>query len=172
MTNDAIVTALSSQYEAALEMLRSAILGAPDATWDSPDYENRTWRVAYHALWSVRFYLAPAPESFRPWPGAIEGAESLGGSWESDGAAQVEGVHSPEELIGFLDSLIGELPGAVASLPLEAPSGFEWYPYTRFELHLNTIRHVQHHAAQLIERNRAQGAREFNWVAGKGLSGW
>lgn len=172
MDRDAIVAALVSQYVGALEMLRSAILRTPETIWDSADYENRTWRLAYHALWGVRFYLGGSPEVFSPWPGAIDGAESLGGSWEPNGAAKVEGVHSPRDLIGFLDSLLEDLPGAVEALPPEAPSGFEWFPFSRFELHVHSIRHTQHHTAQLIERARAHHQGGFNWVAGRNLGGW
>jgi hypothetical protein len=64
------------------------LLVTPKEIWDSPEYENRTWRVAYHALWAVRFYLGPSPEAYTPWPGAIEGAESLGGSWEGGGGGR------------------------------------------------------------------------------------
>lgn len=172
MDRDALTSTLASQYEAALEMVRAAIMACPEEIWDSAEYENRTWRLAYHALWAVGFYLAASPESFEPWEGAIEGAESLGGSWEEQGAAVIEGVHTPDELLGFLDALLARLPEAVAALPLEDPSGFEWYPFTRFELHLNTIRHTQHHAGQLIERLRAHGVRGIDWVAGKDLAGW
>lgn len=166
MTDAAITTAISSQYRAALEMLRAAILQSPPEIWDSDAYENRTWRLAYHILWGVRFYLGASPEAFTAWPGAIDGAESLGGSWEADGATRIEGVHTPEELIGFLEQLLTELPGAVAALPLDAPSGFEWFPISRLELHLNTIRHTQHHVGQLIERARTHGVRGIDWVAG------
>lgn len=171
MGHDQIATVLASQYAAALEMLRSAILRAPAGIWDSPDYENRTWRLAYHTLWGVRFYLADSPESFEPWAGAIDGAESLGGFWEPEGAARVDGVHTPAELITFLDDLLEQVPSAVAGLPMDAPSGFEWYPFNRFELHVNTIRHVQHHTAQLIERLRAHGVRGIPWAAARGLPG-
>lgn len=172
MNHGEIVTALTSQYVAALEMLRSAVLQAPEEIWDSPDHENRTWRLVYHTLWGVRFYLGSSPEAFQPWEGAIEGAESLGGSWEEEGATQVEGVHTPDELLAFLDDLLANVNTAVASQPLEAASGFEWYPCSRFELHINTIRHTQHHAAQLIARVRAHGARGIPWVAGKERAAW
>lgn len=169
MDPEAIASTLVSQYEAALEMLRSAILRAPERIWDSPEYENRTWRLAYHALWGVRFYLGPSPEAYTPWEDAIEGAESLGGSWEPGGAPEVEGVHSPEELVRFLDDVLDDIPSAVGTLPLTAPSGFDWYPFTRFELHIHSIRHTQHHAAQLIERLRAPDERGFDWVARRNL---
>jgi hypothetical protein len=81
-------------------------------------------------------------------------------------------VHSPQDLIRFLDDLLEHLSAAVAALPFDAPSGFEWYPFSRFELHVHSIRHTQHHAAQLIERARAHHESGFNWVAGRNLVGW
>ena len=32
---------------------------------------------------------------------------------------------------------------------LSADAGFEWIPFSRAELHVYNIRHIQHHAAQL-----------------------
>jgi hypothetical protein len=165
MNRTLIDKALASQYAGALEMLRSAILRSPPEIWDSPAHENRTWRLAYHALWAARFYLGASPEAHVPWSGAIEGAESLGGSWEAEGAVQVDGVHSPEELIAFLDVLLTEIPAAIAALPFESPCGFDWYPLNRLELHINSIRHTQHHTAQIIERRRLAGVRGIPWSA-------
>lgn len=171
MDHAAVAAGIASQHEATLEMLRNAILRMPGELWDSPDHVNRSWRIAYHALWGVRFYLGASPEDFVPWETAIEGAESLGGSWEPEGAAAVDGVHTPEELIAFLDSLLADLPAAVGSLPLDGPSGFEWYPINRLELHINSNRHTQHHAAQLIERIRAHGVQGIPWAMARDVTG-
>ncbi|MFK7844951.1 MAG: DinB family protein [Rhodothermales bacterium] len=168
-----IIDALASQYEAALEMLRAAIQATPVEVWDSADYENRTWRLAYHVLYGTKMYLASSPETFLVWEGVIEGAESLGGPWEDPSATVVlEDVHSVDELVAFLESLLAELPEAIAALPLEADSGFEWYPFSRLELHLNSIRHIQHHTAQIIERLRSHGVTGIEWVSGAGAVEW
>ena len=173
MNATALTDALASQYEAALEMLRAAIQAAPDEVWDSADYENRTWRLAYHTLYYAKLYLGPSAEAFSDWEGAIEGADSLGGSWEDPSATvAVEGGHSADELVAFLDSLLAELPDAVAALPLEAESGFEWYPCSRLELHLNNIRHIQHHTGQIIERLRSHGVTGIEWVSGAAAVEW
>ncbi|KPJ52053.1 hypothetical protein AMJ39_08795 [candidate division TA06 bacterium DG_24] len=50
------------------------------------------------------------------------------------------------------------------AVPFGDPSGFPWLPFNRFELHLYNIRHIQHHAGQLIERLRSQGVTDFEWV--------
>lgn len=173
MNEKFLTDVLVSQYTAALEMLRSTINAAPPSIWDSPDYENRTWRLAYHTLWAVGYYTGPSQDVQPDWEGAIEGAESLGGFWEDPAdIVPVEGVHTPEELIGFLDALLLHLHDAIAVHPLEAHSGFEWYPFSRLELHMMTIRHTQHHTAQLIERFRNHGVSGIPWMADGNPSDW
>jgi hypothetical protein len=60
-------------------------------------------------------------------------------------------------LISFIDNIESNLLSSIEALPLNDNSGFEWYPYSRFELHINNIRHIQHHTAQIIERLKAKG---------------
>ena len=45
-----IRTSLKSQYHAALATLREAIELCPDALWDRQADRNRSWQIAYHAL--------------------------------------------------------------------------------------------------------------------------
>ncbi len=173
MNPSQLVDALVLQYEAALEMLRATMQATPAILWDNDKDENRTWRLAYHTLHYTKMYLAASPEAFVIWEEAVEGADSLGGSWEDPGeSVAVDRVHTPEELVGFIDLLLADLPDSVAALPLEAASGFEWYPFSRFELHLNSIRHIQHHTGQLIERLRVHGVTGIDWRSGDGAVGW
>ena len=37
---------------------------------------------------------------------------------------------------------------------LEVVSGFDWIPFTKFELTLHNLKHIQHHTGQLYERLR------------------
>lgn len=50
------------------------------------------------------------------------------------------------------------------ALPFNNNSGFDWYPFSRIELHINNIRHIQHHTAQLIERLKVKGITGFPWA--------
>ena len=59
---------IRSQYQAALDMLAAAVEACPDAVWDRPEDRNRSWQVAYHALFYLHFYLQPTEADFRPWP--------------------------------------------------------------------------------------------------------
>ena len=162
-----IAEILGSQYKAALQMLRQTIGKIPSDQWNNDEYNNPNWQIAYHAIWATRFYLSANSESFVPWEKAIEGAESLGGmqDWENpEEGVIIEGYHSKEELLSFIDSIEEGLQQAISTLPLTGNSGFEWYPYSRLELHINNIRHLQHHAAQLIERMKAKGITGFPWA--------
>lgn len=168
MDNKTINDILASQYKASLGMLRQALDKVSEAQWNSEEYNNPNWQIAYHVLWGTKYYLGADPESYVPFENAIEGAESLGGAqdWENpDEGIQVEGFHTREELVYFIDNVERNLRSAIEALPVSENSGFEWYSYTRFELHINNIRHIQHHTAQIIERLKAKGVTGFLWRA-------
>lgn len=166
MENHAITNILASQYKAGLGMLRNVIEKTPDDQWNTEEYSNPNWKIAYHILYFTKLYLGAGYESFVAFANAIEGAESLGGAqdWENtEAGVVVDGVHTKEELLSYIDELESSLQQSIATLPLDADSGFEWYPYTRMELHINTIRHIQHHTAQVIERLKIKGISGFTW---------
>jgi hypothetical protein len=149
-------------------MLRQAIEKVPEQQWNSEEYSNPTWQIAYHALWATKFYLGASPEQFIPFKNAKEGAESLGGSqdWENPNDEVIlEGFHTKEEVIEFCEEVDVDLFPSIELLPLDEYSGFDWYPYSRLEFHINNIRHIQHHAAQIFERLKIKGITGFPWWA-------
>ncbi|MDN5215068.1 DinB family protein [Fulvivirgaceae bacterium BMA12] len=167
MDNKTINEILESQYRAALQMLRQTIEKIPSAQWKTDEYKNPNWQIAYHATWAAQLYLGANMEAFVPWEKAIKGAESLGGTqdWENpDESVTVEGYNSKDELLSFINNVEDDLQQAISKLPIHENSGFEWYPYSRLELHINNIRHIQHHTAQLIERMKAKGITGFPWA--------
>ncbi len=167
MGDKTINEVLESQYRATLQMLRQAIEKIPSEQWNTEEYKNPNWQIAYHAIWGARLYLGANMESYVPWEKAIKGAESLGGTqeWENpEESVIVEGYNSKEELFSFINDLEDDLQQAISKLPIDENSGFEWYPYSRLELHINNIRHIQHHTAQLIERMKVKGITGFPWA--------
>ncbi len=175
--NTALFTgAIISQYRAALRMLRDVISRVPDEMWDSREHPDthKSWRLLYHTIWSTQYYLHDNAIDGLFWDKAIPGAESLGGAWEDpETMVPVNGTNSPDELLSFLDNIEVNLQKNVEALPLDGPSGFEWYPYSRFELHLNNIRHIQHHTGQIIERLKNRGYSGFAWaIDGNPPAGW
>ena len=51
---------------------------------------------------------------------------------------------------------------------LEQLAGYAWTPLKRAELHVYNVRHLQHHAAQISLRLRAEANMEVPWIK----SGW
>lgn len=168
MENKLITDILASQYKASLGMLRQTLEKVPEEQWNTEEYSNPNWQILYHILWATKYYLGANSETYIPFDNAIVGAESLGGNqdWENpDVNVKVEGYHSRKELLSFIDDIEGSLNQNIEALSLDGDSGFEWYPYSRLELHINNIRHIQHHTAQIIERLKAKGITGFPWWA-------
>jgi hypothetical protein len=47
---------------------------------------------------------------------------------------------------------------------LDSASGFHWLPFSRFELHLYNLRHLEHHTGQLADRLRSVANLGVTWV--------
>lgn len=162
-------TVLESQFRAALAMLRAAIEGCPAGMWNDPAHANRYWRIAYHAIFYAHLYLSASEEEFVPWEQAIQGANSFASPLPADGHG-VERINTVAELLAYADvveRMVNSVLAAEAASGVDlmaAPSGFAWIPFSRLELHVYNLRHVQHHAGQLIERLRAGGNAGVDWV--------
>lgn len=48
---------------------------------------------------------------------------------------------------------------------LDPESGFSWYKLSKLEHQIISIRHTQHHAAQLADRVRAEADIGIDWVS-------
>lgn len=156
-----IKDAITSQYLAALAMLRQVINACPDALWDDPAYRNRTWHIAYHALFYTHLYVQPSLGEFVPWTQHRQDLQNMG-----DGATAVEALSSTD-ILAYLDLVQAEIIARTAALDLEAASGFDWIPLGKFELQFYTIRHLQQHTGELCERLNAAGGLDVDWVGTK-----
>lgn len=52
----------------------------------------------------------------------------------------------------------------VPQVNLEAASGFDRLPFSKLELLLYTIRHIQQHTGELMERLGSRAGVEIHWV--------
>ena len=145
---------IKSQYLAALEMLRSAVIQCPDGLWNDPAYKNRFWHVVYHALFYTHLYLQPSGKDFTPW------SKNRSGSNELDQAGE---PYSKDEILEYFEICCEQVVKQTQSLDLDAPSGFDWLPMNKLELQIYTIRHIQQHAGELSERLGAAGI-DVGWV--------
>ena len=153
-----------SQYRAALKMLESTIRKCPLAQWDDGTDDSPFWRVSYHTLFYTDLYLSPSESTFQADPMHLPNYQYLGKTSFDGQQVNISKRFTSEEILHYLDSIRDRLPQAIAEKDLESPGGFSWLPMTTAELHLYSIRHIQHHIGQLIERLHQAGIQGFPWV--------
>lgn len=165
----ALKGALKSQFHAGLSMLRTAIERCPQDLWLRHPPRNAFWQVAYHDVFYTHFYLHTDHTSFRPWVGHREGVQhpdGIGG--KADPGSKLPLIPEPYtraqtlEYLSVTDDLVDS---AIDAMDIARPdSGFPWYRMTKLEHQLVNLRHLQHHAAQLADRLRAQTDQGVGWV--------
>lgn len=159
---------LLNQFEAALAMLRQCIEACPPEHWEGK-IANATFRqVAYHTLFFVDVYLSRGEAAFE-----LRELHRRGGDERedvvSDGLSQAETL----QLLAICLQRVRETLAVESQVDLEGPSGFVRRKFTRGELHIYSLRHVQHHGAQLSAYLRRVAPERFAadalpWIG----SGW
>lgn len=156
---------LRRQYRASLEMLLQAITKCPESTWLAPDYPNKFWHIAYHALFFTHFYVHVSEAEFSPWAKHRPNYQFLGSvPWPPYDRPKIEVPYSKAEILEYHEVCGGEIEDRVRSLDLASLSGFPWLRFSRMELHMYNMRHLQHHAGQLIDRLRTVDNIGVAWV--------
>jgi len=159
-------TALRSQLHAALDMLEAAVRACPMRHWTDPSYHNAFWHIAYHALFYTHLYVQRDEASFVPWPNHRGESQFLGPlPWPPHRPPRVGAPYSREEILEYAALVHIEVETRLLEADLDAAeSGFAWLPFGKLELLLYTLRHVQHHAGQLIDRVRNDAGVGVEWV--------
>ena len=147
-----------SQYQAALEMLKQAILTCPEALWHNPDDRTSFWQIAYHALFYTHLYVQESEQAFSFWSGHREEYR-----FEKQAYPPLAEPPTKAIVLEYLAFCQHQVVEKVSATVLDAASGFHWLHFTKFELQLYSIRHIQQHVGELMERLGAN-AMEIDWV--------
>ncbi len=141
---DHFQTILTSQFEAALAMLKQCVQACPPEHYEGK-IANSTFRtIAYHTLFWVDCYLSPDEQAFE-----LRDLNHRGGD---DRTTNFPAGLSRDETLSYVgicrrklvETLAAETPESLA-----APSGFSRFSFSRGELHLYNLRHIQHHTGAL-----------------------
>ena len=151
---------LWSQLGAAIDMLDNAVRACPDEVWGDGPTPHAFWYLVYHTLFWLDLYLSGTPTGFAPpSPFSLDELDPAG--------VYPERVYTKAEMRAYLEHGRRKCRAAIAAMSAERaaePSGFERLGLSQGELLLYSMRHVQHHAAQLnlILRQRTNSAPR--WV--------
>lgn len=153
-------SALKGQYGAGLKMLRQGIVRCPDEMWLEGTHPRTTWRICFHAVFFTHLYLMPSSKDFVKFRKTLRDCAVLWGS------PKVREPYSKQEVLDYLDMVLGSMPGWVDALDLSgSESGFSYYPnMSKMEHQLVNIRHLQGHVGQLSELLMMRGI-ETDWMS-------
>ena len=153
------------QYRASMAMLKEAVTKCPESLWLAPEYPNKFWHIAYHVLFYTHMYLQNSHDEFTPWVKHREDYQWLGPlPWPPHDLPKIGTPYSKEEILEYLGICSEEIDAKVPGVDFSAPSGFPWLPFNKLELQLYSLRHLQHHTAQLIDRLRTAAQIGVAWV--------
>lgn len=161
---------IKGQYAAALCTLNRCIDRAPASIWNEPVGNLRYCQIAFHTLFFTDFYLEAGEGSIadqdfhRDRPHFFRDYEEL-----QDRPQQY--LYDLADVRDYLQYCVQKSARVVTSETeqvLTAPCSFSRRTCSRAELHLYSIRHVQHHAAQLSLRLRHATGEGVPWIE----SGW
>ena len=163
-----IQSAIGGQYGAALTMLHRCVENSDAATWLAPVAQFPFWHIAYHTLFFADLYLSPEEKAFTAQKFHRTDYQFLGPqSWAPDKKFVADQPYDQQTLLAYIQTCRGKAKQVVAGeteATLDGPSGFSWLPFTRLELQLYNIRHIQHHTGQLGAALRRQGCKGVGWV--------
>ena len=161
MNTKAVIT---SQYLAALDMLKQAIEKCPAGLWNSPQDKNKFWHLAYHALFYTHLYLQPTGKDFVPWSKHRDEYEFMGPlPWPPHKEPNIGDPYQKEEVLEYLEFCRQQVSAIVGTLNLNDASGFDWMPFGKLELQFYNIRHLQQHTGELCER-LGKANIDIDWV--------
>jgi hypothetical protein len=160
----------ANQYHAALCTLNLCIDRCPDDRWHERVANWKFSNLVFHTLFFTDVYLGLNEPAVRDQPFHRENADFFAEYEELADRAPVR-VYDKPSLSKYLNFCRGKVDQVIAvqtSESLAAPNGFGRKNMSRAELHVYSIRHIQHHAAQLSLRLRLDVAADIPWVG----SGW
>jgi len=160
---------LWKQFGASIDMLSNAIVRWPDELWAT---DKKFFYMAYHTLFFLEYYLTFPPKDFSPkLPYTI--TESTDVPPEALDDVIPNNIYSKAELLSSVQACREQCHALIAGLTeerlnerwIEEPGNPRSRNFSKFELLLYNIRHVQHHAGQLnmILRQRINEAPR--WVS-------
>jgi hypothetical protein len=156
------------QFEAALAMLKRCVERCPEELWESKVAELTVRQVAYHTLFFVDFYLTASEDVFE-----LRDLHHLGGDEREPLISPGLGREATLEYLAICHEKLHMTMAGESEVSLCGSSGFAWCKFTRAEIHLYNLRHVQHHAGQLSGHLRrlvpgCRGQSELRWIS----TGW
>lgn len=161
---------IDNQFQASLSTLAFSVEKCPDSDWNLQVAKYPFCQVAFHTLFFADYYLSPDAETFRTQSFHLANTELFAG-YEQLEDREPTSVYTRVQIRTYLKFCREKAKTAIAAeteASLSAPARFARRNFTRAELYVYNMRHIQHHAAQLVLRLRLNTDIDIPWIG----SGW
>lgn len=166
---DTLAELLAHQYEASLCTLNLAVARCPESNWIERVAAWKFCQAAFHAVFFADIYLQPGDDiaALKRQPFHLAHKAAFGDYEELEDREQVSLYEKPFVLsyIQHVRRKAQETVARESAEVLAGPSGFSRRKCSRAELHVYNIRHIEHHAAQLVLRLRLDTGVDIPWVS-------
>jgi hypothetical protein len=166
---DTVKELISHQFEAAFCALNACIDRCPESAWNAPVANLAFCQVAFHTLFFADYYLGQNEDALREQPFHRERPDFFRDYEELQPRRQQLLYDRPgiKTYLEYCRHKASEVMAAETAESLMARAAFR-RTFSRAELHVYNIRHIQHHAAQLSLRLRLDSREDIPWFG----SGW
>jgi len=157
---------LTNQYKKCFEILCSVIKGYPEDLWKNDiDYKYPVWQIVYHALFYTNIYCSPSEDNIIPWSKEIDDYQIFGKApWPPYNEIVITRSYSKNDMLEFLKFIEENLKDYLLEMKPEEDCWPHWYNENQLEFHINNIRHIQHHTAEIIERADIIETFKYTWL--------
>ena len=159
---------LANQFDASLCTLAHAVERCPDELWNAPVAKYPFCQVAFHTLFFADLYLELNEEGLSRQP-FHQANPDFFGDYEQLQYREPQSLYERSQIRTYLEFVRDKANATLAAETAEtlaAPEQFQRRLSSRAELYLYNLRHIQHHAAQLILRLRLDSDVDVPWVGG------
>lgn len=162
---DHFIALIISQYLAALKTLEHCTLRCPREQWSGNVANKPFSQTAFHTLFFADLYLGNSIEEMKS-QAFHQDREEFWGYEELEKLPSTKTYSQDfiEEYGVFCAAKVRSVLENETEASLQSESGIPWQEISRAELHTYNIRHIQHHAAQLILRLRLDSDVDVPWV--------
>ena len=159
---------VSNQFQAALNTLKRCVDQCPDELWQKPVVNNPFSQSVFHCLFFTDLYLCLNIEK-QPKQDFHKNHADIFADYEQLEDGNPVGTYEKSFINDYLEFCLERVDRTVKAEDEDELfttfAGFPWLSHLRrAEVHLYNIRHIQHHAAQLVAVLRKEAGIEIGWV--------
>jgi hypothetical protein len=167
-TQTIIMNAFTEQYGAAFKTLEKIIDVCPENLWSDELVGPQIYKVLYHTLFFIDFYLSLTKEARDNFTPKFEQAENFRTSKKNFHPKEWKSAISPEEMREYIKDLREKAQNGFKSLKIEnliSDPIFEWHGSSICSSLMYNLRHMMLHIGALQARLRISGVEERFWVS-------